>query len=45
MNELRFFADLCVSNYIIQALGDKDRDVFKLKDNIPQNSPYERVDE
>ncbi len=43
MNELRFFADHCVSNYIIQALGDRGCDVFRLKDHIPRNSPDARV--
>ena len=39
MNKLRFFADHCVSNYIMRALRDRDYEVFRLKDYIPQDSP------
>ena len=39
MNKLRFFADHCVSNYIMRALRDRDYEVFRLKDHIPQDSP------
>ena len=39
MNKLRFFADHCVSNYVIRALRDRDYEVFRLKDHIPQDSP------
>ena len=39
MNKLRFFADHCVSNYIMGALRDRDHEVFRLKNHIPQDSP------
>lgn len=36
---LRFFADHCVSNSVIQALRDSGQEVFLLKDYIPTDSP------
>ena len=39
MNKLRFFADHCVSNYIIRSLRGRDHEVFILKDHIPTDSP------
>ena len=36
---LRFFADHCVSNLIIQALRDAGGQVFRLRDWIPADSP------
>ena len=39
MKRLRFFADHCVSNYIMRALCDRDYEVFRLKDHIPPDSP------
>jgi len=38
LSGLRFFADHCVSNYIIQALRDSDHEIFRLKDHIPADS-------
>ncbi len=35
---LRFFADHCVSNYIIQALRDSGHEIFRLKDHIAADS-------
>jgi predicted nuclease of predicted toxin-antitoxin system len=35
---LRFFADHCVSNFIIQTLRDADHKIFRLKDHIPADS-------
>ena len=39
MNKLRFFADHCVSNYVIRTLRDRDYEVFTLRDHIPPDSP------
>lgn len=36
---LRFFADHCVSNLIIQSLATTGRDVLRLKDHLPTESP------
>jgi predicted nuclease of predicted toxin-antitoxin system len=36
---LRFFADHCAPNYIIQTLLDAGHEVFRLKDHIPMDSP------
>jgi predicted nuclease of predicted toxin-antitoxin system len=36
---LRFFADHCVSNAIIQTLCDADHEVLRLRDHLPINSP------
>lgn len=36
---LRFFADHCVPNYIIQTLLDAGHEVFRLKDHISMDSP------
>ena len=35
---LRFFADHCVSNAILQSLRDAGYEVFRLRDYIPTNS-------
>lgn len=35
---LRFFADHCVSNFIIQSLRNEGHHVFRLKDHIPSDS-------
>jgi predicted nuclease of predicted toxin-antitoxin system len=35
---LRFFADHCVSNFIIQSLRNEGHEVFRLKDCIPPDS-------
>jgi len=35
---LRFFADHCVSNYVIQSLQGAGYKVFRLKDYIPMDS-------
>lgn len=37
--ELRFLADHCVSNSVIQALRDAGHEVLRLKDHIPTDSP------
>ncbi len=39
MSEIRFFADHCVSNFIINALKDIGYVILKLRDLIPHNSP------
>jgi len=36
---LRFFADHCVSNYIIKTLRDEGHEVLRLKDHVPADSP------
>ena len=36
---LRFFADHCVSNFIIETLRDAGYEVLRLKDHIPTDSP------
>ncbi len=36
---LRFFADHCVSNFIVRTLEDVGYDVFRLRDYIPTDSP------
>ncbi len=38
MNKLRFFADHCVSNYIVQSLRKEGYEVFVLREHIPQDS-------
>lgn len=35
---LRFFADQCISNFIIQVLQDAGYEVFRLRDHIPTDS-------
>lgn len=35
---LRFFADHCVSNFIIQSLRNEGHHVFRLRDHIPPDS-------
>ncbi|MEW6683725.1 MAG: DUF5615 family PIN-like protein [Nitrospirota bacterium] len=36
---VRFLADHCVSNYIMQTLRDAGHDVHRLKDHVPADSP------
>ena len=36
---LRFFADQCISNFIIDTLQAADHKVFRLKEHIPPDSP------
>jgi hypothetical protein len=36
---LKFFADHCISNSIIQGLLDAGHEVFRLKDHIPKKAP------
>lgn len=38
MSRLRFFADHCVSNLVVQELRNAGYEVFKLKDYIPTDS-------
>jgi hypothetical protein len=38
---LRFFADHCVSNFIMQTLRIEGHDIYRLKDYIPQDSAAE----
>ncbi len=40
---LRFFADHCISNFIIRILRDAGYEVFRLKDYIPPDSPDSAV--
>ena len=40
---LRFFADHCVSNFIIQTLRDAGHEVIRLRDAIPVDSSDEVV--
>ena len=35
---LRFFADHCISNFIVQTLRDAEHQVFQLRDHIPTDS-------
>jgi len=39
MSGLKFFADRCVSNYIIWTLRDTGCEVFRLRNHIPPDSP------
>ena len=36
---LKFFADYCVSNSVIQYLRDAGHEVLRLKDHMPTDSP------
>ena len=36
---LRFFADHCISNYLVDALRGAGHDVLRLRDHIPTDSP------
>jgi predicted nuclease of predicted toxin-antitoxin system len=36
---IRFFADHCVSNYVIQDLRNAGHEVLRLKNHIPTDSP------
>jgi biotin operon repressor len=36
---LRFFADHCISNSVIQELRDAGYEILRLKDHIPIESP------
>ncbi len=40
---LRFFADHCISNSVIQGLRESGHEVFQLKDHIPIESPDQVV--
>jgi len=40
---LRFFADHCVSNLIIQSLATTGHEVLRLKDHLPVESPDSAV--
>ena len=40
---LRFFADHCISNFIIQSLTASGHEVFRLKDHLPAESPDSKV--
>jgi len=40
---LRFFADHCLSTFIIQTLRDAGHKVFRLKDHLPVESPDSAV--
>ncbi len=40
---LRFFADQCISKFIIQSLKDAGHEVFRLKDYVPPDSPDSKV--
>ncbi|MBM4047025.1 MAG: hypothetical protein FJ279_18135 [Planctomycetes bacterium] len=35
---LRFFADHCVSNFVIHSLGEQGHEVYRLRDHIPPDS-------
>ncbi len=39
MMELKFFADHCVPNFIINSLKDSGFEVYRLRDYIPKDSP------
>lgn len=43
MNKLKFFADHCVPNSIIEAIKDMGFEVLRLKDLIPKNSSDHEV--
>ena len=36
---MRFFADHCISNFVIKSLQDAGHEVLRLKDHIPIESP------
>jgi predicted nuclease of predicted toxin-antitoxin system len=40
---MRFFADHCVSNYVIEVLQRSGHEVFRLRDYIPPDSPDSEV--
>lgn len=40
---LRFFADHCIPNFIVQSLREAGHEVFRLKDHIPADSPDSTV--
>lgn len=40
---LKFFADHCVSNFVVRTLQDLGCLVFKLRDRMPTNSPDQQV--
>ena len=40
---LKFFADHCISNFVIQTLRDAGHEVLPLQDYLPADSPYEVV--
>jgi predicted nuclease of predicted toxin-antitoxin system len=41
--KLRFFADQCVPNFIIQSLREADYEVLRLKELMPNDSPDPEV--
>jgi hypothetical protein len=43
MNQLKLFADHCVSNFIIQSLREAGYEVFRLKDHLPADSEDSEV--
>ena len=40
---VRFFADHCISNFIIQSLVESGHEVFRLRDYIPKDSADSKV--
>ena len=40
---LRFFADHCISNSVVQGLRESGHEVLRLKDHIPVESPDQGV--
>jgi predicted nuclease of predicted toxin-antitoxin system len=40
---LRFFADHCVSNFVIETLRNEGHEVFRLRDHLPTDSPDSTV--
>ena len=40
---LRFFADHCVSNFIIESLAADSHEVLRLRDHVPTESPDSAV--
>jgi predicted nuclease of predicted toxin-antitoxin system len=43
LTRLRFFADHCVSNFIVETLRDAGHEVFQLKAYVPTDSPDQVV--
>jgi hypothetical protein len=39
MTKIKFFADHCISNYIINSLREEGFEVYRLRDHIPKDSP------
>lgn len=40
---LRFFADHCISNFVVETLRNSGYEVFRLKDHIPPDSADQAV--